>query len=281
MDTVAKSGAEPLAESLQAKVEDRLQRARSLLAEDALENAASELEEALMEARENPYKVEFRTHIEIGLTLGEIYLESDDVENARRVLDERAAFAEKIFQIMQTTGTTDQKRESSGGRIQIRDRARQVALLGTQAPEISVKDWLRGEPATLSALRGSVVLLEFWATWCKPCQAMFGKLKKLDEDYRERGLEIIALTRHYFAYRGTADSQAEELDLMRKTIDEHALEFRVGVSETESTQELYGATGMPALCLIDRRGIVRYAHFGGGDDRKFNELLIRCLDEQA
>ncbi|HKS29505.1 MAG TPA: TlpA disulfide reductase family protein [Pyrinomonadaceae bacterium] len=272
---------ETLTESLQEKIEGRLQRARFLLSEDASEQAASELEAALTEARENPYKVEFRTHIELGLTLAEIYLESDDVENARRVLDERAAFAEKIFQIMQATGTTDQKREASGGRIQIRDRARQVALLGTEAPEISVKDWLRDEPATLSSLRGRVVLLEFWATWCKPCREMFGKLKKLYEEYGERGLEIIALTRHYFAYRGTAESQSEELELMRKTIDEHGLEFRVGVAETEATQELYGATGMPTLCLIDRRGLVRYAHFGGGEDPKFNEILTACLDEQA
>lgn len=268
-------------ESLQAKVEDRLQRARALLAKDDLQEAASELEAALAEARENPYKVEFRTHVELGLTLAEIYLEGDRVEQARRMLDERAAFAEKIFQIIQATGSTDQKREASGGRIQIRDRARQVALLGAEAPEISVKDWLRGEPTTLYGLRGRVVLLEFWATWCKPCREMFGKLKKLDEQYRERGLEIIALTRHYFAYRGTAESMGEELELMRKTIDEHGLRFRVGVAESESTQDVYGATGMPTLCLIDRRGHVRYAHFGGGDDTKFNELLIECLDEQV
>lgn len=272
---------ETATESLKEKVEDRLRRARAHLAEDALQAAAVELETALSEARENPYKIEFRTHIELGLTLAEIYLESDDVENARRVLEERAAFAEKIFQIMQATGTTDQKREASGGRIQIRDRARQVALLGTQAPEISIKDWLKGEPAALTSLRGRVVLLEFWATWCKPCREMFGKLKKLDQEFRERGLEIIALTRHYFAYRGTAESQAEELELMRKTIDEHGLDFRVGVAESERTQELYGATGMPTLCLIDRRGIVRYAHFGGGDDAKFNEILIQCLNEQV
>ncbi|HYO92423.1 MAG TPA: hypothetical protein VEQ40_12335, partial [Pyrinomonadaceae bacterium] len=92
---------------------------------------------------------------------------------------------------------------------------------------------------------------------------------------------IIALTRHYFAYRGTAESMAEELELMRKTIDEHGLDFRVGVAESEGTQELYGATGMPTLCLIDRRGIVRYAHFGGGDDSKFNRILRACLDEQG
>ena len=68
---------------------------------------------------------------------------------------------------------------------------------------------------------------------------------------------------------------------MRAVVREHELDFRVGVSETERTQELYGATGMPTLCLIDRQGIVRYAHFGGGDDPKFNEILSRCLNEQV
>lgn len=278
MDSLMESS---VVEDLQAWVEEKLGRARSLLAEGKQSAAANELEAALAMVRENPYKVEFRTHVELGLTLGDIYLEGDEVERARAVLNERAGFAENIFQIMQATGTTDQKREAAGGRIQIRDRARQVALLGTEAPEISVRDWIMGEPATLGSLRGRVVLLEFWATWCKPCREMFGKLKRLDEEYRERGLEIVALTRHYFAYRGTADSQAEELELISKTVREHGLTFRVGVSEDEKTQELYGATGMPMLCLIDRRGVVRYAHFGGGDDTKFKEVLNRCLTEQV
>ena len=281
MESVMESSAGRAAESLQAKVEASLGRARSLLSEDKFSTATSELEATLAEVRENPYKVEFRTHIELGLTLAEIYLEEDKLVEARAVLTERAEFAEKIFQIMQATGTTEQKREASGGRTQIRDRARQVSLLGTQAPEISVEVWIQGEPATLADLRGRVVLLEFWATWCKPCREMFGKLKKLDEEDRERGLEILALTRHYFAYRGTAESKAEELELMRKIVSEHELEFRVGVSESESTQDVYGATGMPTLCLIDRKGVVRYAHFGGGEDPRFQEILDRCLDEEA
>lgn len=270
-----------MVENLQERVAESLRRARSLLAEDKSAEAAVELEAALAQARENPYKLEFRTHIELALALAEVYLEAEDVRRARELLNERAAFAEKIFQIMQATGTQEQKREAAGGRIQIRDRARQVSLLGTEAPEISVQEWLKGEPATLELLRGRVVLLEFWATWCKPCKEMFGKLKRLDEEYRARGLEILALTRHYFAYRGTAESKAEELELMRKTVEEYALDFRVGVSDSESTQEVYGATGMPTLCLIDRKGVVRYAHFGGGDDPKFNELLMACLDERA
>jgi len=46
-------------------------------------------------------------------------------------------------------------------------------------------------------------------------------------------------------------------------------------------QELYGAIGLPTLALIDRRGIVRYAHFGGAPDTDFEKLLDECLNERA
>jgi thiol-disulfide isomerase/thioredoxin len=161
---------------------------------------------------------------------------------------------------------------------QIRDRATQAALIGREAPEITIQTWINSAPLTLAALRGRVVLLEFWATWCKPCQEMFPKLKRLDEEYRARGLEVVALTRHYLASRETAQSLAEELDLMRAAIGPHDLKFRVGVAEDERTQELYGATGLPTLALVDRSGFVRYAHFGGGEDERFNRILTRCLD---
>ena len=195
------------------------------------------------------------------------------------MLSEEADFAEKIVQIIQATGTNEQKRAAAGGRVQVRDRARQIALIGGTAPEILIKDWINGEPVTLAQLRGHVVLLEFWATWCKPCRSMFPKLRLLDEEHRSGGLDVIALTRHYFAGRDAASSQAEELELMRSVIKQHKLGFRVGVAEDERTQDVYGATGMPTLALIDRKGVVRYAHFGGGEDARFNGLLMQCLNE--
>ena len=240
--------------------------------------AANELETALEHARSTPYEVEFRTRVELVLALADAYLSADEIDKARRMIEEEAAFVEKIFQIMQATGTPEQKRAAAGGRVQVRDRARQLALLGAEAPEITVRQWINGEAATLADLRGRVVLLEFWATWCKPCQEMFPKLKKLDEEYRASGLEIVALTRHYLASRETASSLAEELELMRSLVRQHDLKFRVGVAETERTQELYGATGLPTLAIIDRTGAVRYAHFGGGEDERFNRILTRCLE---
>jgi thiol-disulfide isomerase/thioredoxin len=274
-------GAKAVASKPQERVAAHLSEAFDLRRRGDLQSATARLETALAEARSTPYEIEFRTRVEVAITLAEIYLAVEEREKAREMLREEAAFAERIFQIVQSAGTPEQKRAAAGGRVQLRDRARQVEILGAVAPEISVKTWIGGEPTTLAEERGRVVLLEFWATWCKPCAEMFPKLRALDEEHRGRGLEIIALTRHYMAYRATARSQEEELELMRKAVREHGLAFRVGVAEDERTQELYGATGLPALAIIDRRGIVRYAHFGGGVDPKFNPILMECLDERA
>ena len=269
-------------EKPQARVAAQLKRAYELRRKGGESHAAlAELEAAMAQARATPYEIEFRTRVELALALAEAYLAAGELEKARLMIDEEAAFTEKIFQIMQATGTPEQRRAAAGGRVQVRDRARQLALIGTEAPEIAVSRWINGDPATLADLRGRVVLLEFWATWCKPCQEMFPKLRKLDEEYRARGLEIVALTRHYLASRETAQSLAEELELMRSMVEQHGLKFRVGVAEDERTQELYGATGLPTLAIIDRSGVVRYAHFGGGEDEKFNRILTHCLDARG
>jgi thiol-disulfide isomerase/thioredoxin len=281
MDSVAETShsAQEEAATPQAIVLSRLERAHELQNDEDLNGATAELEAASAQAQATPYKIEFQTRIQLAIELSEAYMDAGELGKARHVLDTEAAFAEKIFQIMQASGTPAQKRAAAGGRIQIRDRARQVALLGTEAPEITVKHWIKGEAATLASLRGRVVLLEFWATWCKPCHEMFPKLRALDEKYRERGLEVVALTRHYLAQRGTAESEAEELELMRSMIENHGVEFRVGVAVDERLQEIYGANGLPTLAVIDRAGRVRYAYFGGGQDESFEELLNECLSE--
>jgi thiol-disulfide isomerase/thioredoxin len=269
------------AQTPQATVAARLARAQELQQDNNHSGAIGELEAAYAQMQATPYQVEFKTHVQLVIELAAAYLKTNELGKARHILEREAVFAEKVFQIMQATGTPYQKREAAAGRIQLRDRASQVALLGMGAPEISIKHWLKGEPATLSSLRGQVVLLEFWATWCKPCREMFKKLKELDEAHRARGLEIVAITRHYLAERNNAQSEADELTLMRNTIEEQGVRFRVGVAEDEGLQELYGAIGLPTLALIDRRGIVRYAHFGGGPDTDFENLLDECLNGGA
>jgi cytochrome c biogenesis protein CcmG/thiol:disulfide interchange protein DsbE len=264
----------------QASVAAGLDNAARLQSMGKLSEAASELEAVLAAARATPYEIEFLTRIRLGMTLSDVYLSLDQIQNARDMLAGEVTFAEKISEIMRATGTPAQKRAATSGYLQLRDRATQLALIGQMAPDISIKTWINGEPLALEALRGRVVLLEFWATWCKPCQEMFPKLKTLHQQESLRGLEITAITRHYMAYGGTEESMAEELQLMRAMVTEHSVTFPVGVAEDERLQAIYGANGLPTVILIDRHGVVRYAG-PGGEDAGFDETLQLCLAEAA
>jgi thiol-disulfide isomerase/thioredoxin len=267
--------------SMQARVSARLDHAFELLDEGREGAAATELEAALAEARAMPGEVEFQTRLQLAMTLADAYQAAGDLEKAREMLAEERDFAEENFQTAKATGTLAQKRFAASALVQIRDRATQVSLIGKEAPEFSVQTWINSDPITLASLRGSVVLLEFWATWCKPCQLMFPKLKKLHDDHHSQGLIILALTRHYFAQRGTASSEADELELIGSVLKNNGVEFPVGVAADERIQILYGAMGVPTLALIDRKGIVRYADFGDGADNRFDQILSRCLQEPA
>ena len=260
----------------QTIVSDGLDRASELLSRERLEEAAVELEKTAATARATPYDIEFATRIRLGMMVADVYLAQNRLEDARSFLAQENAFAERISQLMQATGTMNQKRQAMSGYLQIRDRHTQVGLLNNPAPEIDLKMWLVGEPTSLAELTGRVVMLEFWATWCKPCQEMFPKLAELHAQEAQQGLEILAITRHYMAYGGTLEARNEELDLMRKTVNDHGVTFRVAVAEDERLQATYGANGLPTVVLIDRKGIVQYAG-PGGEDPVFAGSLRKCL----
>lgn len=269
---------ENLADRPQASVAARIRRATELKQSGKPDEARAELEAALAEARATPYEIEFRMRIQLAMLLADSYLDAGDLKRARALIAEESAFGERIAQIMLATGTPNQKRAANSGFIQLRDRAAQLTLIEHEAPAVSVVEWVNGCPATLADLRGCVVLLEFWATWCQPCREMFPKLKSLHQKFAGRGLEIIALTRFYMSHPGAADSRAQELEMIRRVVTEHDLEFRVGVMEDERAQEIYGATGLPTLFIIDRQGRARWAGHVN-EDAEFETLLERFLYE--
>lgn len=263
----------------QALVSAGLDRAAEFQSQGNLEAAAAELEKTAEAARATPYEIEFLTRIRLGMQLADVYLDLNRLEDARSFLSEETAFADRISQIMQATGTLNQKRQAMSGYLQIRDRTAQIGLLGNPAPETNLNMWLVGDPVRLADLRGQVAMLEFWATWCKPCQEMFPKLRNLYAQESKNGLEILAITRHYMAYGGTLEARNEELDLIRKTVADHEVTFRVAVAADERLQATYGANGLPTVVLVDRKGIVQYAG-PGGEDPPFEKSLRKCLAAQ-
>ena len=219
----------------------------------------------------------FKGRVSMAVAIAEFCVAVEDREKALRTLVTESIAAKAAFQNIKAVGTEDEKRMAFRGLVQMRDFHTQIALIGKPAPEFAVKDWVIGPPTTLADQKGKVTILEFWATWCKPCEQMFPKLNELHESHADRGLVIIALTRFFLAY-GQEQAQPEELALIRSFVENHGVKFRVGVSEDERDQTIFGAMGLPLIVLIDRGGIVRLVTVSTEDER-FKLTLDECLNE--
>ena len=129
----------------------------------------------------------------------------------------------------------------------------------SRAPEFTLKD-LQGRSLSLSALKGKVVLLNFWATWCPPCKAEMPSMNKLYNDMKARGLEVIAIS---------ADNSPSAV---REFLSKCRLDFLVLFDETKAVTRLYHVFSMPTTFLIDRNGVIVEKFYGEED---WNDPAIR------
>jgi thiol-disulfide isomerase/thioredoxin len=271
---------QPTAESVNERVEALLMSAGRARQESRSEQALEQLESALELARSSPYDVPYEAWTRLVVESVDVLVARMELDKARSIMDKDAAFIKRVNDIMQATGTPDQKRQAAGGWIKVRDRQTQLGLIGLPAPEIGQVTWALGGPTTLAQQRGNVVVLEFWATWCTPCVQAFAELNALHREHGDEGLTIIALTRLYSsAAQGPAEQQSE-LNTIKNFVSGRDLTFPVGTLMRGETHERYGATGLPAVILVDRAGLVRSAHFGT-QDQELRRLVRECLGASA
>jgi thiol-disulfide isomerase/thioredoxin len=228
--------------------------------EGRLAEATEVLHAALADFQANPLDGPFQDRVLVGLGLADMYLLADEKDRAGALLRTEQEFAEQILELIRQSGMPDQVRSATMGYHQLRERATQVDLLGNAAPEIEIADWVLGAPTTLADQRGRVVLIEFWARWCRSCLDMFPVLRHLHERYARHGLTVLALT-SYLPGPGTdpITDLASERDLIRQTIIDQAIEFAVGIAPDSRLQGRYGAAGIPSFAVVDRAGVVQLA----------------------
>jgi cytochrome c biogenesis protein CcmG/thiol:disulfide interchange protein DsbE len=154
---------------------------------------------------------------------------------------------------------------TSGHSIAVEQSIAESATHAEVAPEIEIAKWLDQKPTTLASLRGQVVVLEFWATWCEPCQQTMPKLRALQDKFRERGLVVIGLTELYGESNGRSVTREEELSEIAAFKRRLRLTYGFGVAENDSNNLRYGVRALPATFLIDRRGVVRYIDVGADE----------------
>ena len=138
---------------------------------------------------------------------------------------------------------------------------------GEPAPSFSLED-LDGDQISLADQRGKVVLVDFWATWCGPCLQELPHIQQLHEEYRERGLVVLAIS---------TDSQKEKV---LPFVDKEGYTFPVLYADSQ-VQAAYGVRGIPAVYLIDRQGMMRFqtVGFGPGGEEKLIEEVEKLLQE--
>ena len=149
-------------------------------------------------------------------------------------------------------------------------------------PEIEVAEWIEQQPVRLADLRGKVVLLDFWATWCGPCRHTIPRINALSRKYKDRGLVVLGLTEFEGNVEGRDVTRAEELDYLRQFKRKQSISYGFGVSDDTKTRHTYGIYSIPTTVLIDRRGRVRFLTISASDFESdaLAKLIPKLLDEK-
>jgi cytochrome c biogenesis protein CcdA/thiol-disulfide isomerase/thioredoxin len=139
------------------------------------------------------------------------------------------------------------------------------------APQFTaISTWLNSPPLTMTGLRGKVVLIDFWTYSCINCLRTLSHVEAWDRLYRPDGLVIVGVHTPEFAFEHVASN-------VRGAVKRLGVRYPVALDNDYGTWTAYGNQYWPAKYLIDRRGHVRYAHFGEGNydvtERNIRQLL--------
>jgi len=113
------------------------------------------------------------------------------------------------------------------------------------APDFTLQS-VEGQEVTLSGLRGKVVLLDFWATWCGPCKESIPHLTQLYKNYQDKGFELI----------GMSMDKSGEVEMVRRFVKSMDILYPI-IMTPEDVARNYKITGLPTTVLIDKEGKVR------------------------
>ncbi len=216
----------------------------------ALSYAAETRKFALAELKKRPIDQEPRLPIALGASI-EVQAQALAAQGNR---SEAVAFLQKEIQ---TYG-------KSSMRARIQKNMNLLAMEGKPAPAIANQDWLQVQPKAIETYRGKPVILFFWAHWCVDCKQQAPILARLQKDFSDKGLVVIAPTRYYgYAAGGEEAAPAEERKYAEKVLQDFYAQLKgMPVTLDDETFFNYGASTTPTLVLIDAKGIVRLYHPG-------------------
>jgi peroxiredoxin len=143
-----------------------------------------------------------------------------------------------------------------------------------KAPNFVAKD-MNGEKVELEALLGrGPIIVDFWATWCKPCIKELPYVQRLHDEYSEKGLTVLAVT------IDSPKSQAR----VKPFVKGRKFTFPVVMDGSQEIfRKLQGKGSIPYVVVLDAEGNVRYQHTGyrPGDEKELEKIVLELFDEDA
>jgi len=142
-------------------------------------------------------------------------------------------------------------------------------LLAAQpAPNLNLKT-LENSNLKISDLKGDVVYVDFWATWCPPCRQSFPWMEEMYQRYSDLGFKVVAIS---------LDNKREVIDQFLKTMK---VNFTIAHDPSGESANEFKVKGMPSSYLIDRKGNIHMTHLGFNDrDKEKLESEIKNLISQ-
>ena len=141
---------------------------------------------------------------------------------------------------------------------------------GAAAPDFSLPARAGGDIA-LSKLKGQVVLVNFWATWCGPCRQEMPLLEQIYQRYKGLGFTLLAVN---------VEEDSAGAD---KWLRDTPVTFPVLFDRANQVSKLYDVTAMPSTVIVDRKGRVRYVHYGykPGTEGLYQDQIRSLIRERS
>jgi len=143
-----------------------------------------------------------------------------------------------------------------------------IPQVGDAAPEYAART-LEGRPVSLARLRGSVVLLNVWATWCHPCREELPDLQRLHRAHAARGLRVV----------GVSVDEPGEAAAVRDFAREYGVTYAIWLDPAQDVSSTFATVGVPTTVLVGKDGTLLWRHVGPvrADDPELQRLLADAL----